>query len=299
MHDKPQPRPTTLVCTAIILLAACIAAGPLFVQGPACGSDFAFHFISWIDAEHSMSMGVLYPHWATSPNFGAGDPRFVFYPPLSWMSGAILGAFLPWSWVPLVLFVALLAATGLANRALAREVLGEGPATLAGCASIFIGYALFNVYKRCDFSELAGGFLIPLLLLYALRSRVASGSVWQRAFDGARRRRWLLVSLPRWLTNGPVAIMACYLLAAVALISAAIEKSWAPVLRATVATVLGLGLSALYLAPAFWQRGATDIEYAATHDHFAIEMSWLFARHADPAFVSHDLLLSRASQRSR
>src|SRR5579863_4492199 len=235
-------RQNSLKGPATILAAAVIAVGPLLLLGTACGSDFGFHFVSCIDAGHSMSTGVLYPHWANSPNFGAGDPRFVFYPPITWMAGAVLGMLLPWSFVPLLLFILLLAATGMANRALAREVMADGPATLAGCAAIFLGYALFSVYKRCDFAELTGGFWIPLLLLFALRRRNPSGNFWERTFDGSAAPLALIVA-GIWLSNGPLGIMAGYLLAAVALLSALIEKSMVPVARAFASTCAGMGLA--------------------------------------------------------
>jgi hypothetical protein len=280
---------------AIILAAAVIAVGPLLWHGPTCGSDFGFHFISWLDAEHSISKGVLYPHWASSPNFGAGDPRFVFYPPISWMGGALLGMCLPWSFVRLALFILLLPATGIANRALARQAMADGPATLAGCAAIFLGYPLFNVYKRCDFAELAGGFWIPLLLLFALRRRNPSGSFWARTFDGSAAPLALVVA-GAWLSNGPVGIMAGYLLAAVALVSALIEKSPVALVRAAISTLAGLGLASLYLIPAVWERNWASIQYAVTLSHFVVESSWLFARHAAPDMVSHDMLLHRVSK---
>jgi hypothetical protein len=279
---------------AILVVAAVIAIGPLFWLGPSRGTDFGFHLISWIDARQSMSMGVLYPHWAYSPNFGAGEPRFVFYPPLSWMVGAILGMLLPWSVVPLALSILLLAATGLAVRALARETMADGPATLAGCAAIFIGYALFNIYKRCDYAELMGGFWIPLLLLFALRRRNPAGSFWQRTFDGSATPLALIVA-GIWLSNGPVGIMSSYLLAAVALVCAWLEKSLVPVVRAVVATALGMGLACLYLIPAVRERNWVSIQYAFTLSHFVVENSWLFARHTDPTMVSHDVMLSRVS----
>lgn len=239
-------------------------------------------------------MGVLYPHWAYSPNFGAGEPRFIFYPPVSWMAGAILGLLLPWSFVPVVLSVLLLAATGLAVRALARESMADGPATLAGCAAIFIGYTLFNVYKRCDYAELAAGALVPLLLLFALRRRNPAGSFWERAFDGSAAPLALIVAAI-WLSNGPVGIMACYLLTAVALVSALIEWSLVPVVRAAVGTLVGMALAALYLIPAIWETRWASIQYAFTLSHFVVENSWLFARHAAPDMFSHDMLLHRVS----
>ena len=278
----------------IILASAVIAIGPLLWHGSARGGDFGFHLISWIDARHAISMGVLYPHWAYSPNFGAGEPRFVFYPPIAWMVGAVLGMLLPWSVVPLALSILLLAATGLATRALARETMTDGPATLAGCTAIFIGYALFNIYKRCDYAELAAAALIPLLLLFVLRRRHPTGGFWERVCDGSSAPLALIVA-GIWLSNGPVGIMAAYLLAGVALVSALIEKSMVPVVRAAVGTFVGIGLAALYLVPAVWERNWASIPLAFTLSHFVVENSWLFARHADPGMVSHDVLLLRVS----
>jgi hypothetical protein len=262
-------RPNRWAGPAIILVAAFIAMGPLLWHGSSSlGNDLRFHFISWIDARQGMSMGFLYPHWAYSPNFGAGEPRFVLYPPISWMAGAVLGMLLPWSVVPLVLSILLLAATGLAVRALARETMADGPATLAGCAAIFLGYALFNVYKRCAFAEMAGGFWIPLLLLFALRRRNPSGNFWDRAFDGSTAPLALIVA-GIWLSNGPLGIMAGYLLAAVMLVSALMEKSLVPVLRAAVGTILGMGLASFYLIPAVWERKWVSIQLAFTLSHLA------------------------------
>jgi hypothetical protein len=289
-----SPRSNRFAGPAILLAAACIAIAPLLWYGPARGGDFGFHFVSWIDARQAMLSGVPYPHWAYSPNFGAGEPRFIFYPPISWMAGAILGMFLPWSFVPLALSILLLTATGLATRALARATMADGPATLAGCAAIFLSYALFNVYKRCDYAELAAGALIPVLLLFALRRRNPSGSFWARAFDGSAAPLALTVA-GIWLSNGPVGIMALYLLAAVALFSALLEKSLVPIVRAAAATCVGLALASLYLIPAIFETRWASIPYAFTLSHFVVENSWLFARHADPDMFSHDVLLLRVS----
>ena len=81
---------------AIICLAALIATSPDLVRGNSCGHDFDFHLASWIDAAASWRHGLLYPHWAPSPNYRAGEPRFVFYPPLTWMLGAAFGLIFPW-----------------------------------------------------------------------------------------------------------------------------------------------------------------------------------------------------------
>jgi hypothetical protein len=156
---------------AIILFAAAVAVAPQLIRGNSCGHDFDFHLVSWFDCLNSWRHGIPYPHWAASANFGAGEPRFVFYPPMTWMLGAVLGIVLPWALVPIALTWVLLAATGLAARALALEAISNGAATLAGCMALFSGYTLFCAYERSAFGELTGGFWIPLLLLLVLRDR--------------------------------------------------------------------------------------------------------------------------------
>ena len=98
----------------LILLAAFVAVAPQLIRGSSCGHDFDFHLVSWFDCFNSWRHGILYPRWAPSPNYGAGEPRFVFYPPLTWMLGAALAFVRPWTAVPLVLTFLILAATGLA-----------------------------------------------------------------------------------------------------------------------------------------------------------------------------------------
>jgi hypothetical protein len=279
-----------LVGPALVLLASALATTPLIFRGPSCGHDFDFHLVSWFDALQSWRQGLFYPHWAPSANFGAGEPRFVFYPPLTWMLGAALGSALPWTLVPIALTFLLLAATGLVTRALARQALDDAPATLAGCVAIFSGYALFTAYERTAFGELAGGIWIPLLLLFALRDRNPSAPLRRRALDGSTAPLALVLA-GAWLSNAPVGVMACYLLAAIALVTAVLGKSWAPLVRAAVATALGISLTAFYLLPAAWEQRWVDIAQATGDPGERIENSWLFGRHADPALAFHDVVL--------
>ena len=279
---------------AVILLAAAAAIAPQLLRGNSCGHDFDFHLVSWFDCLNSWRQGILYPHWAPSANYGAGEPRFVFYPPLTWMLGAALGVVLPWNLVPIVLTFLILAATGLATRALARQAFDDGAATLAGCAALFSGYTLFTAYERSAFGELTGSFWIPLLLLFALRDRNPSKSLFKRAFDGSTALLALVVA-GAWLSNAPLGVMASYLLVAVALAAALLEKSWAPVLRASIAVAVGIGVAAIYLIPAAWEQRWADIRKATDDPGLLIENSWLFGRHADPSLALHDVELQRLS----
>jgi hypothetical protein len=279
---------------AIILLAALIATGPQLFRHNSCGHDFDFHLVSWIDAKASWQSGILYPHWSPRANFGAGEARFVFYPPLTWMLGAAMGFVLSWRHAAIAMTFLFLAGTGLATRKLAREAIGDAPATLAGCAALFSGYTLFTAYERSAFGELAGGFWIPLLLLLILRDRNPGGIARQRAFDGSAVPLALVLT-GAWLSNAPIGVMASYLLAAVALVWAMLLRSWAPLVRAGFAAALALGIAAFYLVPATVEQRWVDIRQAIDDPGSVIENSWLFARHADPALELHDLELLRVS----
>jgi len=215
---------------------------------------------------------------------------------------------LPWVLVPAALTFLVLAAAGLATRALARQALDDAPATLAGCAALFSGYALFTAYERTAYGELTGGFWIPLLLLFTLRNGQptahpfrqergmdgAQASVWRRALDGSAVPLALVVA-GAWLSNVPLGVMACYLLAAVALAAAFLTRSWTPVLRAAVAAGLGISLSAFYLIPATWEQRWIDVRQVTDDPGERVENSWLFAHHADPLLELHDVELHRVS----
>ena len=257
----------------LILLAAAVAVAPQLIRGNSCGHDFDFHLVSWFDCLNSWRHGILYPHWSPSANYGAGEPRFVFYPPLTWL---------------------LLAGTGLATRALAQQALTEGAATLAGCAAIFSGYALFCAYERSAFGELSGGFWIPLILLFILRDRNPSESPMRRVLDRSTCMLALVVA-GAWLSNVPLGIMASYLLAAVALAACVLAKTWIPAARAATAAALGIGLAGIYLVPATWEKRWVDVRQATGDPGEMIENSWLFARHANPLLSEHDVELRKVS----
>jgi hypothetical protein len=279
---------------AIILLAAAVATAPIIFHGSFCGDDFEFHLVSWFDVQQSWLHGIPYPHWMPSANYGAGEPRFMFYPPLTWMLGAALGFVLPWPWVPIAMVFLCLAATGFAVRTLALQALPAAPSTLAGCIALFSGFALFTAYERTAFAELTGGFWIPLVLLFALRDSKSASSTWRRALDGSTVPLAVILA-GCWLSNGPVGVMANYLLAVIAATESLLTRSWAHLLRASIAAFLGIALPGLYLIPAAWEQRWADLRAAIDLPVFKIENNWLFAWRTNPPGAPFAMVLHRAS----
>jgi hypothetical protein len=278
----------------LIPIAALIAFLPRIIHGTSCGHDFDFHLVSWMEVQRGWSQGVLYPHWAQTPNWDAGEARFVFYPPLTWIFGALLGYLLSWDHASAVFTYLCFLGSGLSVRALARQFLPGPNATLAGVIAAATPYALFTAYERTAFSELASAIWIPLLLLYALRPPAKTAAPYS-LFPGP----WsfvpcsLLLALT-WLTNAPAGVMASYLLAFAAVAAAIIHRARWPIVRASVSTVLGLALAAFYLVPAASEQRWIDI-HQAVDVGMRISDSWLFAHHAAPDLALHDEVLLAAS----
>jgi hypothetical protein len=256
---------------------------PLIVNGCSCGHDFDFHLVSWFEAAAQFRSGTLLPHWAYSPGWNAGEPRFVFYPPLSWVLGALLGTVLPWAAVPVAYTWLALTAAGWGMYQLGRVVAGEGAALLAAMVYVANPYMLFTAYERTAYAELLAAAWIPLLLAAGLRARVTV----------------LGIALPvalLWLTNAPAAVMGCYALGLVAMLRVALawrerEAVAGLAWRMAAGVGLGLGLAAFYVVPAAYERRWVEIAMVMV-EGMRYGDNFLFHHTADPL---HDAVLRTAS----
>jgi len=293
----------------ILPLAALIVLIPLVRHGCSCGHDFDFHILNWFEAARQFTHGTLHPHWAYTPAWNAGEPRFIFYPPISWIIGALLGLIMPWTWTPIAYTWLALTAAGFALYHLARSVTTPNAALLTATFYIVNPYMLFTAYERTAYAELLAAAWIPLLLHAILREQVTIPRIA------------IPVAL-LWLTNAPAAVMSCYTLALLTTIrivtnpgapsfasfakgGVSRESATAPAhlsatkpltsiqlaLRTTAGTILGLALAAFYILPAAYERRYVQIAMAILSGLHPQD-NFLFHRTSDP---DHDTVLYTAS----
>ena len=207
----------------LLPLTAFLAILPLLVKGPTCGHDFDFHLLSWLEAATQYAHGG-YPHWAYTPAYNAGEPRFLFYPPLSWTLGALLTLVLPIQFVATAFTFLAMLLSGLTAHRLASRYAPPQAALLAATLYQLNPYMLFTAYERSAFAELLAAAWLPLLFQAALpspcRTWIAAASSWS-SWTPSFPRQVLHLALPialLWLTNAPAAVMGCYTLALLTLL---------------------------------------------------------------------------------
>jgi hypothetical protein len=234
----------TIVVTTVALFF------PTLLLGIPSGHDFEFHMNSWMEVLSQWRLGILYPRWAALAHFGYGEARFIFYPPASWMLGAALGSFLPWTIVPAVYEGIALTLSGCSMFLLARRFMPRRDATFAAALYAANPYHIVIVYWRSAFAELLVSALLPLLLLVLLRPE--------------KNKRTTVLSLSlivaaAWLTDIPAAVMLTYSLALMLVVAAVVHRSARPLVIGAISVLLGLALAAFFVVPVVYEKKWVEI----------------------------------------
>jgi len=257
-REAPFTQTTWKAALPIIVIAAAALAAilPTFWWGNPSGHDFEFHMNSWMEVARQWHQGIFYPRWAAQSNFGYGEPRFIFYPPASWMLGATLSKILPWKMVPGAYIWIVLTAAGCSMFALARRWLPRRDAIFAAALYAVNPYHLVIIYWRSAFAELMASIWLPLLLLCVLRLEKDA----RKAMLGLT-----LVIAAAWLTNAPAAVLLNYSLVILVGTLAWLRRSPRLLMYGAIACVLGGLLAGFYLFPAAYERRWVSIDSALAH----------------------------------
>src|SRR5713226_4592742 len=238
---KPTVIPFGWQAILAVLVAATILVGPLIVLGNPYGHDVIFHVSSWMEVAQQWRQGIVYPRWAAGANYGLGEPRFIFYPPLDGMLGAVLSLVLPWKTVPGAFVWLVLVIAGTSVFRLARECMSRSDAAWAAVLYAANPYYQLVIYQRCAFAELLASAFFPLVVLYGLRvGRQGLKSVASLA----------LVFAAVYLMDPPSAVIVTYSLPLLLVIVALVRKWPRLIVFGAAAMALGFLLVAFYIVPA-------------------------------------------------
>jgi hypothetical protein len=259
----------------LVAIAATAVIAPMLFLGQASGHDFQFHLASWLDVAGQWRQGVFFPRWAEWANWGFGEPRFIFYPPASWMLGAGLGSILPWKLAPGAFIWLTLVLGGYSMWRFARDYLP--PEQAAGAAVLYAvnPYNLLTVYYRSDFAELLASAIFPLLLWATLRA-VRDG------WSSVPRMAFLFAAI--WLSNAPAAVLATYSVALVAFVSFLQQRQAKSLLLCGTGMAAGFGLAAFYILPAAYEQRWIQIDQILT-DLLRPDHNFLYIHADNPEFL--------------
>lgn len=279
-----MPQPSSKVKTPIVcalIFAALAVVAPFAVRGVACGHDLTFHMNSWLEVAQQWRAGVLYPRWAANANYGSGEPRFLFYPPLSWMLGGALGSFIPWLFVPVAFDGCAVFLAGLAMHRMAREWFEEPEATLIAVAYAVNPYMLLTIYVRSAFAELLAASFLPLVVLWVVRDRPARAMFVPLA----------LTIAGVWLTNVPAAIVASYVAVLLLVMVTIRRRNLRVFLYGGGAIAMGLLLASFYIVPVLYEKSWITVAQFLSAGVRPAE-NFLFTRIGEP---EHDSFLRALS----
>ncbi len=242
--------PLVLLIAAVLLLSPSLVLGTLASHSSPQNLAWAMQF------DDQFRAGILYPRWLPDSFDKLGSVTFYFYPPIAFWVAALLSmatlGVLSTSCCLSLASLVLLWVSGLTMRAwLSSSVASPRLAQYGALAYMAAPYHLVDHYYRGAFAEFAAYAVLPLVVL-AVR-RIAEGQRYGIPALAAAYAALPMAHLPTSLLISLTALPLYVLYRGWQLGTPARALKF--FVQCAVAGALGLGLAAIYLAPALALQG--------------------------------------------
>ena len=249
--------------TALLVLLSLPVSLSLFTSRLSDGHDATEYLPRQVEFHEDISHGNLLPRWAPDLSQGAGQPLFLFNPPMFYYLAELwrlLGFDLVTGINLACVVIVLASAAGM--FLLARLYFGDAGGWLAAAAYLYAPYFAVDLYVRSALAEFAA-FPFFVWALYGFAAYTKLGS-----------RRRLLIGAAAFagvmLSHNPAALLFTPLLLAFIVFT---SKSWKSLRHQAYGFALGLGLAAFVWIPGLTLNSLVQVKtllkgYSQYTNHF-------------------------------
>lgn len=209
--------------------------------------------------------------WVPDMGWGNGYPLFNYYSAFPYYAGGLLSFFLGYIWAAKTLFFLSIIISGVSMYLLCKELFGKVSAVCAATLYLLAPYKALDLYVRGALAESVALALIPLVFYFTLKLIIHRKIIYLLG---------TIFSFGAFLTSHNIMtlfFLPLYFIWCIYWLTALNQKSR---LITVVATVLGFGISAFFLIPAYFEKSLVQSDSL-------ISMNFNFRAH----FVSIDQLL--------
>ena len=189
--------------------------------------------------------------WVPDMGWGNGFPLFNFYGVFPYYLGAILSFFIGYIGASKVLFFFALSAGSFGMYLLVKSLWGKLAGIISAVLYLFAPYKALDVYVRGALSESIALTIIPFVFYFAYKLIISS-----------KKKYSVLFSLSLFLfliTHNIMTIIFLPVLAGWLIYWLAFSK-WKSIGLVTTSVLFGVGLSAFFIVPAFFEKKLVQTE---------------------------------------
>ena len=262
------------------LLVALFAIWPLLSPGLPNTADGPIHFYRAVDMQQAWADGVFYPRWSANLALGYGTPLFNFAPPLLYTLMMVLSSIgLDLAVAMKLVIILFILISAVAMYLLGRDTLGPTAGLVATAAYLVAPYRLRELYIQGNYAQFLALSLYPLVL-WCYFKVIRTGNIRFMIGGGVAYAALFLSH------NISVMIFSPLLLAYV-IFWVVTNRRWSAVCDVIITGALGLGLSAFFWLPAFYEQRWLQIAQI-TKGHFDFRLHFVTLRELFSPYVPLD-----------